>query len=211
MLCSLPMSLHLVSHPLAQVILTELRNKNTPPPKFRRLCHRLTTLLALEATKDWATQPYEIETPMEAHEGAVFTHGMVVVPILRAGLGMVEPILALFPEAQVGHVGIERDHETALPRSYYAKLPPVADQSFLVVDPMLATGGSALHAIQSLREAGAQKISLLCMVAAPEGVAAVLAEEPELPIYTAALDRCLDERKYILPGLGDFGDRLMGT
>jgi uracil phosphoribosyltransferase len=205
------MPLHLVTHPLAQVILTELRDKNTAPPRFRRLCHRLTTLITLEASKDWETKAKVVDTPMEPHEGAELANGTVVVPILRAGLGMVEPILSLLPNAQVGHVGIERDHETALPRSYYAKLPPVEGQHFLMVDPMLATGGSALHAIQSLREAGVQRISLLCVIAAPEGVEAVLAVEPELPIYAAALDRCLNEKKYILPGIGDFGDRLMGT
>lgn len=205
------MPLTVLSHPLAESLLTELRDRDTPPARYRRLCHRLTTILAIEATRSLPVKPRRVETPLELHEGAELAVGVVVVPVLRAGLGMVEPILALLPNAQVGHVGIERDHETALPRSYYAKMPELRGKHVLIVDPMLATGGTLLHAVRELKALGAESIQVLSIIAAPEGVAAVEKEEPQLPIITAALDRCLNAQKYILPGLGDFGDRLMGT
>ena len=205
------MPLTVVSHPLADSLLTELRDKDTPPSRYRRLCHRITTVLAIEATRQFPLRTKAVETPMEAFEGSELAHGVVVVPILRAGLGMVEPILALLPSAQVGHVGIERDHETALPRSYYAKMPDLKGKQILIVDPMLATGGTLLHAIAELRALGGEFITVVSIISAPEGVAAVTAVEPDVPIITASLDRCLNEQKYILPGLGDFGDRLMGT
>lgn len=205
------MPLTIVDHPLAEALLTELRDRQTPPARYRRLCHRLTTVLAIEATRHLPLRPRMVETPLEIHEGRELASGVVVVPVLRAGLGMVEPVLALLPQAQVGHVGIERDHETALPRSYYAKMPVLAEKHILVVDPMLATGGTLLHAIRGLREAGGQHIAVISIIAAPEGVAVIEAAEPEVMIYTASLDRCLNEQKYIVPGLGDFGDRLMGT
>jgi uracil phosphoribosyltransferase len=205
------MPLIIVSHPLVDSLLTEMRDVNTQPARFRRHCHRITTLLAVEALRQLPTKPQMVETPIEMHEGRALATGVVVVPVLRAGLGMVDPILALVPHAQVGHVGIERDHTTALPRSYYSKIPQLGEQHILVVDPMLATGGTALHAIRSLRQAGGKYITLVAIVAAPEGVDAVSNVEPDVPIYTASLDRCLNEHKYIVPGLGDFGDRLMGT
>jgi uracil phosphoribosyltransferase len=205
------MSLIVVSHPLAESLLTELRDKTTTPSRYRRLCHRLTTLLAIEATRQLPVRPKRVETPLESFEGRELATGVVIVPVLRAGLGMVEPILALLPNAQVGHVGIERDHETALPRSYYAKMPGLAGKHILIVDPMLATGGTLLHAIAEIRELGGEHITVVSIISAPEGVAAVEALEPHVPIFTAALDRCLNAQKYILPGLGDFGDRLMGT
>lgn len=205
------MALTVVSHPLAESLLTELRDKNTQPSRYRRLCNRLTTVLAVEATRLLPLKAKSIVTPMEPYEGRELASGVVIVPVLRAGLGMVEPILALLPNAQVGHVGIERDHETALPRSYYSKMPDLKGKHVLIVDPMLATGGTLLHAIHALRALGGEQISVVSIIAAPEGVAAVEKEEPNIPIITAALDRCLNAQKYILPGLGDFGDRLMGT
>lgn len=205
------MALTVVSHPLAESLLTELRDRNTAPSRYRRLCHRLTTLLAVEATRHLPLKPKTVQTPLETFEGRELATGVVIVPVLRAGLGMVEPILALIPDAQVGHVGIERDHATALPRSYYAKMPDLKGKEILIIDPMLATGGTQLHAIREVRALGGERITVVSIIAAPEGVRAVQAVEPELPIYIAALDRCLNDDKYILPGLGDFGDRLMGT
>jgi uracil phosphoribosyltransferase len=205
------MPLTVLSHPLAEALLTELRDKHTPPARYRRLCHRLTTMLAIEATRDLPVKAKEIDTPMEPFNGVELAANVVIVPVLRAGLGMVESVLALLPNAQVGHVGIERDHQTAMPRSYYAKMPDLNGKHILIVDPMLATGGTLLHAIGALRALGGEHISVVSIIAAPEGVAAVAAVEPRVSIVTAALDRCLNEQKYILPGLGDFGDRLMGT
>jgi uracil phosphoribosyltransferase len=205
------MPLTVLSHPLAEALLTELRDKHTPPARYRRLCHRLTTMLAIEATRELPLKAREIDTPLESFNGVELATGIVIVPVLRAGLGMVESVLALLPNAQVGHVGIERDHETALPRSYYAKMPDLAGKHILIVDPMLATGGTLLYAIGALRALGGEHISVVSIIAAPEGVAAVAQLEPGVSIVTAALDRCLNAQKYILPGLGDFGDRLMGT
>ncbi len=205
------MSLTVLSHPLVDSLLTELRDKNTTSSRFRRLCNRITTILAIEALRDLHTESATVETPMETFHGRKLGCGVLIVPVLRAGLGMVEPILALVPNAQVGHVGIERDHETALPRSYYSKIPALDGQRILVVDPMLATGGTGLHAIRSIQELGGTNITVLSIIAAPEGVAAIEAAAPDVSIFTAALDRCLNAQKYILPGVGDFGDRLMGT
>lgn len=205
------MPVQILRHALADVWVTELRDKATSPARYRGLCNRVTMVLALEATRDLPKRSKPVETPLEVCDGAELANGVVIVPVLRAGLGMVPPILELLPDAQVGHLGVERDHETALPRSYYAKLPVITDQQVLIVDPMLATGGSLLHAVGEARAAGAKDIRVLCIIAAPEGVAAVAAQEPGLMIYAAAMDRCLNERKYILPGVGDFGDRLMGT
>ncbi len=153
-----------------------------------------------------------IETPLEALTGRVLpAEPLVVVPILRAGLGMVQPFLDIFPDVSVGYIGLERDHTTAIARSYYCKLPPLAGRRVLLVDPMLATGGSAVKAIDVIRAQGGADVTLVSIVSSPEGVAEVVAHYPKLPIFTAALDRELNARKYILPGLGDFGDRLYGT
>jgi uracil phosphoribosyltransferase len=203
--------LHVLHHPLADHALTRLRDKETEPAAFRALAHQLGLLLAIEATRDLPTRGFAVNTPLEPHTGRVLSRGLVVVPVLRAGLGMVQPWIDLFPEVSVGYVGLERDHTTAVARSYYCKLPPLGGKRVICVDPMLATGGSATQALELLREAGAEDLSLVVIVAAPEGVAAVEARYPELPIFTAALDRGLDARRYILPGLGDFGDRLYGT
>ena len=203
--------LTVLRHPLAEHILTRLRDKNTEPATFRSLSHQLGLLLAIEATRDLPLRSFAVNTPLEPHTGGQLARGLVVVPILRAGLGMVQPWIDLFPEVSVGYVGLERDHATAVARSYYCKLPPLAGKRVICVDPMLATGGSAAQALDVLREAGAEDLSLVVIIAAPEGVAAVEKKHPNVPIHTAVLDRGLNDKKYILPGLGDFGDRLYGT
>jgi uracil phosphoribosyltransferase len=203
--------LHILNHPLADHAITHLRDRTTKPATFRTLSHQLGLLLALDATRDLPTRSHAVNTPLEPHTGKILAEGLIVVPILRAGLGMVQPYLDLFPEVSVGYVGLERDHQTAVARSYYCKLPPLAGKRVLCVDPMLATGGSAVTALNLLREAGATELSLVVIVASPEGVAVVEKAHPAVPIFTAALDRELNAKKYILPGLGDFGDRLYGT
>jgi uracil phosphoribosyltransferase len=206
------MPVHVLNHPLAAHIITHLRDKTTKPATFRTLAHQLSLLLAIESTRDIETVDKPIETPLEPMRGRVLAHQpLVVVPILRAGLGMVQPFTDLFPDVSVGYIGIERDHATAKPRSYYCKLPPLTGRHVFVVDPMLATGGSAAMAISVLKQTGATDVRLVCIVSAPEGVAEVERHHPGTTIHTAALDRTLNDRKYILPGLGDFGDRLYGT
>jgi len=209
--------LHVLNHPLALHLVTHLRDKTTKPATFRSLCHHLSVLLALEATRDLATREIAVNTPLEPCIGRVLARPLVVVPILRAGLGMVEAIVTLFPDVSIGYIGLERDHATARARSYYCKLPPLAGTRVLLVDPMLATGGSAAQALSVIKEqggaggAGGVEICMLNVVAAPEGVRVVEAAHPDVPVFTGALDRGLNDRKYILPGLGDFGDRLYGT
>jgi uracil phosphoribosyltransferase len=204
--------LHILNHPLASHVVTHLRDQTTKPATFRTLCYQISLLLAIEATRNLPTEEKAIETPLEPVTGRVLApQPLVVVPILRAGLGMVQPFVDLFPDVSVGYVGLERDHATAIARSYYCKLPPLAGRRVVLVDPMLATGGSAVQAIAVVREKGAADITLVSIVSAPEGVAAVEKKFPDVPIHTAALDRELNARKYILPGLGDFGDRLYGT
>ena len=204
-------NLTVISHPLARHLMAHLRDTETKPALFRTISHHLTTLLVLEATRDLPTRPQTVTTPLETIEGDVLAKGLVVVPILRAGLGMLAPIVELFPDVAVGYIGLARDHETAIAQSYYCKLPDMTGRVALVVDPMLATGGSAVQAIDAVEAAGATDIRLLCVVAAPEGVKAVHAAHPDVPIIAAALDRELNALRYILPGLGDFGDRLYGT
>ncbi len=206
------MPVHILDHPLASHILTHLRDKTTKPATFRTLSYQLSLLLAIESTGDIETENKTIETPLETVTGRVLAHQpLVVVPILRAGLGMVQPFTDIFPDVSVGYVGLERDHETAVARSYYCKLPPLADRHVFVVDPMLATGGSAVQALDIMKAKGPKDVRLVCIVASPEGVAEVEKHHPGTVIHTAALDRALNARKYILPGLGDFGDRLYGT
>jgi uracil phosphoribosyltransferase len=201
-----------LEHPLAEHIITHLRDKTTKPATFRTLAYRLTLMLAIDATRDLATETKTVESPLEATTGRVLIHQpIVVVAILRAGVSMVQPFLDLFPDVSVGYVGIERDHETAAARSYYSKLPPLAGRRIFVVDPMLATGGSASQALDAVKKAGAQAPRLVSIIAAPEGVAEVSRLHPDASIHLAVLDRALNSRKYILPGLGDFGDRLYGT
>ena len=205
------MPLHLLDHPLAAHCLAALRDQRTGPDAFRRHCERLALLLAVEATRDLPTAPTRIETPIEPTEARMLAAPVVAVPILRAGLGMLPPLLSLFPDIAVGYVGLERDEATAVARPYYRKFPPLAGRVVLLLDPMLATGGSADEALTALAAAGAEDLRLLCMVAAPEGLALIGERHPTVSIFTAARDRCLNARKFIVPGLGDFGDRLYGT
>jgi len=206
------MPVHVLDHPLAAHLLTHLRDRTTKPATFRTLAYHLSMLLAIESTGEVETEEKVIETPLERVTARVLAHqSLVVVPILRAGLGMVQPFTDIFPDVSVGYVGLERDHVTAKPRSYYCKLPPLAGRHVFIVDPMLATGGSAVQALNVVKEHGATDIRLVCIVCAPEGVAEVEKHHPGTVIHTAALDRQLNARKYILPGLGDFGDRLYGT
>lgn len=205
--------LHVIDHPLAAHVITHLRDKTTKPATFRTLCYQIGLLLAIEATRDLKTETRPVDTPLETASSRVLVHQpLVVVPILRAGLGMVQPFLDLFPDVSVGYIGLERDHATAVAHSYYCKLPPLEPTSrVMLVDPMLATGGSAVQALDALRAQGAADLTLVSVVSAPEGIAEVRKHHPDLRIFTAAVDRELNARKYILPGLGDFGDRLYGT
>jgi uracil phosphoribosyltransferase len=204
--------LHLVQHPVALDALAALRDKTTDSTRFRRLTHRVSLVLALEAARDLATAPVTIETPLERTEGQMLRVDVVVVPVLRAGLGMVDAVLEVLPHARIGHIGLQRDEATAIASSYYSKLPRALSSSVaLIVDPMLATGGSAVSAITMLQQAGARDIRLLCIVAAPEGLAAVERAHSGVHVYTPVVDRELNDHKFILPGLGDFGDRLYGT
>ena len=206
------MPLHILDHPLAAHIITHLRDQTTKPATFRTLAYQISLLLAIESTADLPTEDKVIDTPLEKMTARVLAHQpLVVVPILRAGLGMVQPFTDIFPDVSVGYIGLERDHETAKARSYYCKLPPLAGRHVFAVDPMLATGGSAAQALSVLKENGAVNPALVCIVSSPEGVAEVERQHPGTVIHTAAHDRALNAKKYILPGLGDFGDRLYGT
>lgn len=205
------MPLTVLHHPVVDHWMTRLRDRTTEPAQFRVICKRLTWFLVIEATRNLPTALDPVDTPLEPAEGRVLGADLVVVPILRAGLGMLEAVTDMLPRVAVGYVGLERDHTTALARTYYCKLPPVAGRVVLLVDPMLATGGSAEMAVDLLVREGARDIRLLAMVAAPEGVQRLQTRFPTLPVFTAALDRELNSQKYILPGLGDFGDRLYAT
>lgn len=206
------MPVRLVEHPVAQTALMSLRDRRTSASHFRRLAHRVSLVLAAEATRDLPTAPATVETPLEETTGPVLAASVVVVPVLRAGLSMLDAVLTLLPHARVGHVGLQRDERTAEPSTYFSKLPESLDGSVvLLIDPMLATGGSALAAIDLIVRAGARDIRLLSIVSAPEGIAAIEAAHPEVAIFTPVIDRQLNARKFILPGLGDFGDRLYGT
>jgi uracil phosphoribosyltransferase len=200
-------------HPLIRHKVSLLRDKRTTTKDFRELVAEIAMLLAYEVTKELPTEPVEIETPLERMIGEkVAGKKLALVPILRAGLGMVDGVLRLVPSARVGHVGMYRDHDTLQPVPYYFKAPaPPEQRDFYVLDPMLATGGSAADACATLKKAGARSIRFLCIVAAPEGVEKMLAAHPDVPIYAAALDRELNAHGYILPGLGDAGDRIFGT
>jgi uracil phosphoribosyltransferase len=204
-------SFTVLEHPLAGALLTRLRDRETDPATYRALTRRLGALLVIEATRDLATEPLKVETPLEPVEGTRLARGLVAIPVLRAGLGLLDAVTDLYPDAVVGYLGMERDEETHLPRDYYAKLPPMEDRRALVLDPMLATGGSGAAAVTYVKGAGATDISFVCVVAAPEGLARMQADHPDVPVVAAALDRELDANAYILPGLGDFGDRLYGT
>ena len=206
------MPLHIVDHPLVHDALLELRDSRTPPPAFRRAANRISVLLAAEALRDVPSSPATVTTPLGPAEGRVVRGDVVVVPVLRAGLGMLDAVLELLPAARVGHIGLQRDEATAIASRYYNKLPSdLANSYVLMIDPMLATGGSAVAAIDLIKETGATNVHMICIVAAPEGIALVQQHHPDVEIYTPVVDRELNAHKYIVPGLGDFGDRLYGT
>jgi uracil phosphoribosyltransferase len=205
-------AVHLISHPVAQDLLTQLRDAQTPSPLFRQYAQRLSVLIATEAMRDLPTRPVVVDTPLGPADGARIASDVVVVPVLRAGLGMLDAVLSVVPHARVGHIGLQRDEATAVASQYYAKFPSGLDSSVVVlVDPMLATGGSAVASLQLLADRGARRTRLLCIVAAPEGIREVEAAFPDVQIYTPAIDHHLNAHKFIVPGLGDFGDRLYGT
>jgi uracil phosphoribosyltransferase len=206
-------SLIIIRHPLVQHKLTILRDQRTQTKHFKELVDEIAMLMAYEATSELSVERREVETPLEKTEGwHISGKKLTLVPILRAGLGMVEGILRLVPSARVGHIGLYRNHETLEPVDYYFKVPgETAERDFFILDPMLATGGSAVAAVAALKKAGAERIRFLCLVAAPEGVKRLTEAHPDVQIYAAALDRQLSSSGYILPGLGDAGDRLFGT
>jgi len=203
---------HLVEHPLVHDALSILRDASTPPEVFRRMAVRISLLLTAEATRDLPATGTTVLTPLGPAAGRRVTGDVVVVPVLRAGLGMLDAILELIPSARVGHIGLQRDELTAVASRYYSKLPSALRDSFvLMIDPMLATGGSAVAALDMLREAGAHEVRMICIVSAPEGIALVERHHPDVHIYTPVIDQGLNDHKFIVPGLGDFGDRLYGT
>ena len=206
-------TLRMVSHPLVQHKLSILRDRTTPTKIFKELVEEIAMLMAYEATADMPTLDVRVETPLESTVGRQLSgKKLTLVPILRAGLGMVDGIYRLAPNARIGHIGLYRNHDTLEPVDYYFKIPgDTADRDFFVLDPMLATGGSAVSAVTSLKKAGASRIRFLCIVAAPEGIRKLAAAHPDVIVFCAALDRELNAQGYILPGLGDAGDRLFGT
>ncbi len=205
-------NVNVVRHPLIQAKLSKLRDRDTGRFQFRLILEELTALMVYEITRDFPVQRISVRTPLETMEGVELARPVVLVPILRAGIVMLDGVLSLIPNAKVGHVGVFRDAESLQPVEYFVKLPPdLGEALVIVVDPMLATGGTAAHAVSMVRQRGASDVRFLCLVAAPEGVRAFRRVHPEVPIHTAALDRQLDEHGYILPGLGDAGDRLFGT
>lgn len=206
-------NVHVFDHPLIQHKLTYIRDVNTGTKEFRELVDEVAALMAYELTRDLTLEEVIVETPVGPGSSKVIAGKKLgIIPILRAGLGMVEGILELIPAARVGHIGLYRDPKTLQPVEYYAKLPKdVAERRLIVVDPMLATGGSAIEAINSVKKRGAKNIQFMCLIAAPEGVKALTDAHPDVDVYIAALDEKLDEDGYIVPGLGDAGDRLFGT
>ena len=206
------MPLHIVSHPLVHDALAQLRDKQTPADAFRRIATRISVLLAAEALRDVPTATSTVVTPLGPAEARRVASDVVVVPVLRAGLGMLDAVLELVPTARVGYIGLQRDERTAIASRYDSKLlQGLSDSYVLMIDPMLATGGSASAALELLRQVGASRVRILCIVAAPEGVAVVERDHPDVSIYTPVVDSHLNSQKYIVPGLGDFGDRLYGT
>ena len=202
----------IVEHPLVQDALAQLRDSRTTPSAFRRAASRISVLLAAEALRDIPVSPVVVTTPLGPAEGRVVQTDVVVVPVLRAGLGMLDAVLELLPDARVGHIGLQRDEATAIASSFYSKLPPdLADSFVLMIDPMLATGGSAVAAIDLIKAAGARTMRMICIVSAPDGVELLESKHPDVVIYTPVIDRELNPHKFIVPGLGDFGDRLYGT
>ena len=204
--------LHTVEHPLIAEELTKLRDPECPAPEFRQRVRRIASLMVATVTANFETTVVACNTPLEITSGVKVSRGIILVPILRAGLGFLDGFLDLIPQASVAHIGLARNEKTLLAEPYYLKHPPnLEEDEIIILDPMLATGGSAIEAVRSLREAGARHIRFACLVAAPEGISALEHAFPDLAIYTACLDRCLNSCGYILPGLGDAGDRLFGT
>ena len=205
------MPLIVSKHPLVADSLVGLRDRETEPEEFRELARKLITLLVYEATADLPVRHGVVQTPLKEAAATFVEDEVVAIPVLRAGLGLLGPVLELRPRVSVGYIGLERDEETAVARIYYNKLPKLAGKVPMLLDPMLATGGSAAQALDLIKEAGGRNPRMLCVVAAPEGVKVVAERHPEVRIFTAALDEGLNDRAYIVPGLGDFGDRLFGT
>lgn len=206
------MNVHIINHPLVQHKLSIMRNKETSTSEFRKLLQEISMLMGYEITRDFPLEYEEIETPLQKMNAPKLAGKKVVIaPILRAGLGMVDGLLSLIPSARVGHIGLYRDEETCMPIFYYYKMPQNKDRMVILTDPMLATGGSACDAIMRLKNDGFNNIKMMCLVASPQGVKAVTDKYPDVDIYVASLDEGLNERNYILPGLGDAGDRIFGT
>ncbi|MBE6269281.1 MAG: uracil phosphoribosyltransferase [Bacteroidaceae bacterium] len=206
------MALHIIDHPLVQHKLSLMRDKSASTKKFKELLKEISMFMGYEITRDFPLTYEEIETPlMKMNAPKISGKKVVIAPILRAGLGMVEGLTTLIPSARVGHIGMYRDEETCLPVFYYYKMPANKERLVIVTDPMLATGGSACDAIERLKADGYTAIRLMCLIASPQGVKAVMDKHPDVDIYLAALDEGLNEKNYILPGLGDAGDRIFGT
>lgn len=203
---------YIFDHPVIQTRLTELRDFHTDHQRFRALLSEVASLMVYEVTRDLPTRPHPVQTPMERTTGQRLARPIVLVPILRAGIGMAEGVLRLLPDARVGHIGACRDEQTLESSCYYTRLPhDIAQADVLVLDPMLATGGTAISSIATLKQAGATSIRFVCIIASPEGLQALNTAHPEIPVFAASVDRQLNEKGYILPGLGDAGDRLFGT
>lgn len=202
----------LSDHPLIQHYLTILRDHRTQASEFRRCCRGITGVIMVEAARSLQLDQSEVMTPLELTNGARLSPGVVFVPILRAGLGMLDPAMSVIPGSSVGYIGLERDEVTAVASCYYAKMPDLSGRSqVFVLDPMLATGGSAAQCVEQIKAHGAKRVSMVCIIAAPEGVATFQKEHPDVPVIAGKIDRELNGQKYILPGLGDFGDRLFNT
>lgn len=201
-----------IDHPLIADELTRLRDPGCPSAEFRQRVRRIASLMVPAVTADLETHVVPCNTPLEITSGQVLSRGIILVPVLRAGLVFLDGFLDMIPQASVAHIGMARNEKTLLPEPYYMKHPPLLkDQDVILLDPMLATGGSAIEAVRNMREAGAESMRFACLVAAPEGIAALENAYPNLPIHAAAVDRGLDENGFILPGLGDAGDRMFGT
>ncbi len=202
-----------IDHPLVQHKVTLLRDENTSSKDFRELVGEIATLMCYDATRDLPLKEVEVKTPLAVAKSKVIAgRKLAVVPILRAGLGMVDGMVALMPGARIGHIGLYRDHETLQPVEYYCKLPSdIEERDVIIVDPMLATGGSGIDAVSQIKKRNPRSIKFLCIIAAPEGLEAFIKAHPDVPVYCAAIDDCLNENGYIMPGLGDAGDRIFGT
>lgn len=205
------MALHVSDHPIVQACLTGLRDVRTAPQEFRSLARKAITFLLYEATRDLPGTVGTVRTPLAEAAALRVDREVVAIPVLRAGLGLLGPVLELLPQVSVGYIGLERDEQTAVARIYYNKLPSLAGKVPLLLDPMLATGGSAVRAVDLIKAADGVGTRMICVVAAPEGVQALEARHPDVSVFTAALDQGLNDRAFIVPGLGDFGDRLFGT